>query len=264
MELTKFRNELKKLIPVGSPLWYPQFYVKRMILTFRDPSSVRKVRWHVIHQNILLEDYKAIYFHIPKVACSTIKLICADLLGMEIPIGDIAEEIHLLEFPSVRKYKINKFYRNYFKFAIVRNPWARIVSCYNDKINYDPGHVYERYENTFISYLKKMKVFSEGMSFDRFVEIICDIPDNYAEGHIRSQHRFITDECGNILADFIGRFEQLNQDFNFISEKLNIKSDLPHIRAGKTKNYKDYYSKATAQLIERRYEKDIEMFGYKY
>jgi len=211
------RHRVKKWVPVGSPLWYPYFLAKRFIKGLRDPSTLKKVVWYVAHQNILLEDYKAIYIPIPKVACSSLEQLCAELLGMEIPTHDIEEEIHLLDFPYAKKYKIKDHYADYFKFAFVRNPWSRLVSCYNDKINYEGGHVYERYDNSFINYLKKMKVFSGDMSFDRFVEVICDIPDEYAEAHFRSQHQFVMDERGNILTDFIGRFERLQSDVAFIS-----------------------------------------------
>jgi hypothetical protein len=183
---------------------------------------------------------------------------------LDIPTDDLAEEIHLLDFPCVKKYKMKEYYSDYFKFTFVRNPWSRVVSCYNDKINYDPGHVYERYKNPFIGYLKKMKVYSEGMSFDRFVEVICDIPDELSEAHFRSQHRFFTDESGNVLVDFIGRFEQLDTDFELVSNKMGIRTELPHVRPGKSRKYKDYYTKKSARLVERRYELDIEMSGYRF
>lgn len=264
MQLTSIRRRLKRWIPIGSPLWYPYILAKRSIQALRGSSSLHEVPWYVQNQNILLEDYRAIYIPIPKVACSTVKKFCADLLSMPIPSHDLAEEIHLLDFPCVKKYKIKDDYSDYFKFSFVRNPWSRLVSCYNDKINYDSGHVYERYENPFIEYLKEKKVFSEGMTFERFVEVICDISDDMAEAHFRSQHLYLTDESGNILVDFIGRFEQLDNDFKFISEKLKVRIDLPHIRRGKPRNYKDYYTTRAARMVERRYERDIEMFGYTY
>jgi hypothetical protein len=124
--------------------------------------------------------------------------------------------------------------------------------------------VYERYENTFIGYLKRMKAYSEGMSFRRFVEVICDIPDDVAEAHFRSQHCFFTDAWGNVLVDFVGRFEQLDQEFKSVSEKIGIRQELPHIRRGRSRRYKEFYTQGTARLIERRYEKDIELFNYRF
>ena len=264
MNSSYIRKSIKKWIPVGSPLWYPYFLSKRYIKSFRKEPLLQRGLQHVMHQNIVLDKYKAIYIPIPKAACSTLKSICADLLGMETPTNDVAEEIHLMDFPAAKKYKIHKKYVDYFKFAIVRNPWSRLVSCFNDKINYERGHVYERYENTFIEYLKKMKAFSEDMTFERFVEVICDIPDEYAEAHFRSQYLFLTDERGNFLPDFVGKFEELDVAFETISNKLSVNIPLPHIRQGKKRNYFSYYNNKTSKYVERRYERDIKMFGYLY
>lgn len=264
MQEPGIRNKIKKIIPVGSPLWYVYSLSKRSLRALHPSYKFQRVKWHVVHQNILLEDFKSIYFPIPKVACSSLKKICAGLLGMAVPINDTAEEIHLLNFPYAKKYKIRKDHRDYFKFAFVRNPWSRLVSCYNDKIAYESGHVYERYENHFIDYLKKMNAFSEGMSFDRFVEVVCNIPDEYAQAHFRSQHIYLMDERGNIPIDFIGRFEQLTGDFEFISKKIGVQIELPHIRPGKPKNYRAYYTVRTERMVAHRYEKDIEKFGYTY
>ena len=264
MTLIGMRKTVKRWAPIGSPLWYSYFLVKRSIQAVRDPSSVHEIRWHVVHENILLENHKSIYIPIPKVACSTIKALCAQLLGLQVPSHDVEEEIHRLDFPCVKKYRIAQDYGDYFKFAIVRNPWARLVSCYNDKIAYDRGHVYDRFENAFTAYLKKMGVFEPGMSFDRFVGVVCEIPDEFAEGHFRSQHAFLTDQKGRMLADFCGRVEQLDTDFDVIASKLGIDVALPRIRKGKTAGYQTYYTKETARLIARRYERDIELLGYTF
>jgi hypothetical protein len=258
------RKTVKRWAPVGSPLWYSYFLAKRSIQAFRDPSSLRDVRWHVVNENIVLEKYKSIYIPIPKVACSTIKALCAQLLGLPLPSQDVEEEIHNVHFPSVKKYRIAQDYRDYFKFAIVRNPWARLVSCYNDKIAYEQGHVYDRFENAFTTYLKKMNVFTEGMSFERFVAVVCEIPDELAEGHFRSQYAYLTDQKGRLLVDFCGRVEQLDTDFGVIARRIGIESGLPTIRKGKPGAYQSYYTNETARLIGRRYERDIELLDYKF
>lgn len=108
---------------------------KRSIQALRYLSLLQEVRGHAVQQNILLENYSAIYIPIPKVPCSTVKKICADLLVIPVPFRALSEEIHLIHFPCVRKYKIKDKYKDYFKFLFVQNPWLRLVSCYNDKIN---------------------------------------------------------------------------------------------------------------------------------
>ena len=258
------RHRLRRYVPIGSPIWTSCYFVRRGIRALFDPASKSPILWYVVHQNILLEHYKAIYFYIPKVACSTLKKVCVDLLNMNHAEGDLVEEVHLLAFPYVKKYKVADDYQDYFRFCFVRNPWSRLVSCYKDKIDYDQGHVYERYENSFIAYLKNMKMYSKDMNFERFVEVVCEIPDELAEGHFRSQHRFILDDHDRKLVDFIGKFEQLHLDFDKVTEKLGIQAELPHLRSRKDSGYADYYTNRISKLVGRRYERDIDMFGYQF
>jgi hypothetical protein len=264
MTLIGIRKKARRWAPVGSPLWYSYFLVKRSLQAVRAPAPLPEVRWHVVHENILLEPYKTIYLPIPKVACSTVKKICAQLLDMPVPSHDVAETIHLLHFPYAKKYRIARDYSDYFKFAIVRNPWSRLVSCYNDKIGYERGHVYDRFDNPFITYLKRMGVWEEDMSFERFVHVVCEIPDPSAEGHFRSQHAFLTDQKGSLLVDFCGRVEQLDTDFRVIANRMGIQTDLPRIRAGKAADYRTYYTPETARLVAKRYERDIELLRYTF
>ena len=105
-----------------------------------------------------------------------------------------------------------------------------------------------------------------GMSFDEFVRIISNIPDEKADRHFRSQHSYIADKNGNTLVDFIGRFENLSLDLKFVSEKTGI-SDfclLHENRSLRPKDYKEIYSNKTKNIITERYKKDIEMFGYQF
>lgn len=67
-----------------------------------------------VRQGMVFEKYKAIYFPIPKVACSSIK-------------------VFLTDFAEFSLDDLDKF-KNYFKFAFVRNPWDRLVSCYINKV----------------------------------------------------------------------------------------------------------------------------------
>ena len=81
-----------------------------------------------------------------------------------------------------------------------------------------------------------------------------------SEEHIRSQHKFFPKNI-----DFIGRFESVYSDFNFICEKLAISLKLPHQNKTWNKsNYTEYYNDETRQIVAEKYAKDIEYFGYKF
>jgi tRNA A22 N-methylase len=66
--------------------------------------------------------------------------------------------------------------------------------------------------------------------------------------------------------DFIGRFENLLEDFGKVCSILNCKNKLPHSQYNKKtpKRYTEYYNDETQQIVAEKYAKDIEHFGYKF
>lgn len=257
-----FSQWIRKRIPKGSPLWLLYRYTAKLAIMINtgDPVTIYHYK---IHDNIVLEKYKFIYFPIPKVACSTLKKVCADLLHMEINGSDINEHIHYQHFPCIKKYKINKFYNDYFKFCFVRNPWARLVSCYLNKIYVEPNinHI----NTKFVTFGNNSKYFKMGMSFDEFVYAVCRVPDEKSDSHFVSQYMYITDNEGNLLVDYIGKIESFHHDFKYICNKIGLKFEdlnVPHLMKSKQVDYRSYYSETTKEMIRQRYSKDIEFFQY--
>lgn len=213
---------------------------------------------------VILKNHKAIYIPIPKVACTSLLIACAELLEMkEIP---NISSVHSTYFPCVRKFGENSVYKDYFKFAFVRNPWDRLVSCYGNKIKKNQNFNDRWYRNGVSLGLAKYDgLFKAGMPFDEFANIIADIPDEDAEKHFRSQHTFLVDEKGDLLIDFVGRFEALDEGLDCIFKHLGVDySKIPHEQKSPHRNYKSYYSESLKARIYERYQKDICLFGYSF
>lgn len=139
-------------------------------------------------------------------------------------------------------------YQDLFKFCFVRNPYDRMVSAWK---------YYKEFFKTF-------------MSFKQFITISMDDTIDYHESRqIDSKswlrhHSIPQTHPYNCLqmADFIGRFENINKDMGIICDHLNIKAQLPHINKTKRDKYQDYYDVETRRLVKEFYKKDLELLEY--
>lgn len=213
---------------------------------------------HHRYRNIVMHERKALYFPIPKAASSSIKKVIAKDLGLY-----RGADIHELSYPAI-PHAFLKRCKGYFKFAFVRNPWDRAVSCYLNKILKDPGVNEDQYEKGIYKYWAKYNLFHAGMSFAEFVDAVCRIPDVEADAHFRCQASFFKTPAGDLEMDFIGRFENLAEDFRFAAGKIGWAGvELEHVnRSERQKSYRDYYDERTCEKISRRYSNTITRFQY--
>ena len=79
------------------------------------------------------------------------------------------------------------------------------------------------------------------------------------------QVSFIKDDNGELLVDFLGRFENYNEDAQKILADLNIADQkIPHNKKSIRTHYKEYYDKESIQMVDEMYAEDIAEFGYTY
>ena len=79
------------------------------------------------------------------------------------------------------------------------------------------------------------------------------------------QYHFISDWHGKNTMDFIGKFENLQEDFNTLCDKIGIpERQLPHQNKSEHGYYSEYYNNETREIVEEKYAKDIDYFKYSF
>ena len=217
---------------------------------------------------ILLEPYDAVYVEIPKVACTSIKVALARLLGIRL--DHLGGDPHAADFPAPAApfEGDGSLYPGLFTFAFTRNPWDRLLSCYRDKIRGEvPGFTSFTIRPGVADCLAGHGEFFADMSFDEFIRAVDSIPDGDADAHFRSQHSFLQTGAGRVGADFVGRFETLQSDLERVARAIGLAAslELPRLQSAQiTVNYVDFYTSETQGIVARRFREDIETFGYDF
>ena len=145
--------------------------------------------------------------------------------------------------------------KNYYKFAFVRNPWDRLVSKFNFDLQQNKGSIKPFYHNgNFDDFIKNLS--------DNFNYILQLKPTQFISCHFVPQTNFVFSK--KIKLDFLGRFENFDQDISKLAEKFNIKKEIKHENKTNHKSYDLYYSNKTRDIVEKLYKEDIKNFGYTF
>ena len=236
---------------------------------------------HLISGDLIaLHDYRSVYFAIPKVANSSIKAVCADLIRTRLNPQFVEKFWSDRWKPRIFREKRARAYLKrkrvlitreelaecdtYWKFCLVRNPWDRIVSCWKQKVS-DMNAMRGADSDCVASSLAGQGVFYPGMSFQRFVHTVAEIPDEDANGHFRSQYTFVTDEDGKLVVDFVGRMEAIETDIDYVFRTIGVSGHaVPHLLASGGKPYVEYYDRETREVVAKRFARDISLFEYSF
>lgn len=142
-----------------------------------------------------------------------------------------------------------RIFATFFKFASVRNPWARAVSLY------------------FRSEGVKMR---KSISFEGFCEHHLYASDTCLHPTLhRNQLDWLVDEHGKVIMDYIFKVEEFRQAIKEIKERSQGRIKLQYRQfntnnQSKSKTYRDLYTDHSRKLIAKRFEKDIDFFKYAF
>jgi len=219
--------------------------------------------------------YRCIFIHIPKTAGTSIERALGHLDGyteregqdhrslrmIEQPFPQLAafsSKENILEIARIVRYRFrsqknpnNKItvtadqYQDYFKFTVVRNPWARAYSWYKNVMR-DDIH-------------RQSYGITREISFKQF------LTDFGGKGMLKPQTYWIKNFKGEILLDYICRFESLEDDFAEVCRRMGIEPPpLPHEIQGPSSNYQEAYDSETVDMVRTLYGEEITLFKYEF
>lgn len=136
-----------------------------------------------------------------------------------------------------------------YSFGFVRNPWDRLVSWHSMCLERPEINEFTRHVATSLA------------EFDEFVEAA---PDGPAGKVAVNQLDYLCAADGSRLVSYVGRYESLEAGVAEISERIGTRLRLPHSNRSSHRDYRDYYSARTREIVAARFARDIGAFGYRF
>ena len=200
---------------------------------------------------MILHQEKFIYSHIPKTGGRSVEAAFAFDPVPRVPIDDpfevqVVEKETEKHLPAVLLQRsFPDVFQSYFKAWHVRNSWDLVVSAY---FWLKPG-------------CNLRREFKEWV-MNRFA----DTPTRETNIFIKPcQLDWISDENGLVIVDFVGRFESLKTNFEYICETIGATGKtLPHLNKTNHLHYSRYYDDETKEYIAELYRIDIDYFRFKF
>lgn len=215
----------------------------------------------------IIHSLKAVFIHIPKAGGTSIETCLCDfplfrhkLINKYNWYGNIKNDDikYELDHSTMAYLKNNcKYYnQNYFKFSVVRNPYARLVSEYH----------YCKYQ--YSRYIKNLDSFKDFIYEikSKFKYIIQNKEkDHLYVSHYLPQYLFTHNYRKVSIVDKVYKLENIKEDWKDICKNLNIEKDLVKVEKYSSKheyNYLDYYNQELKDIVYDLYKDDFIIFNY--
>jgi len=127
-------------------------------------------------------------------------------------------------------------------FTFVRNPYSRFTSACL-------GHDYATPDSL------------EEWVLGEFREKCVEKFKNWEWQELIPQNRYLIHD-GKEDVDFVGRFENIREDWKKLCERLGEEFELPHLNKNKISNHESYMNEMIKAVVRDVYLEDFELLGY--
>lgn len=194
---------------------------------------------------IINEDKNFIFIHIPKTAGGSMSKVLRATPGS-------------VKVKPTHGFAKDKCLKDMFSFAFVRNPWDRIYSIYsfvsqNKRNGMRRGDQQKYKEMGFKRFLLEGNLTMLAMQNGVTVPPVQKC----------QQLMWVTNKKGDIIVDYIGRFETLYEDFVYITNEIDV-GKLPHLNKSNHGDYRNEYDNEMIDFIAKYRKDDINTFNYEF
>jgi len=200
--------------------------------------------------------HKFVFAAVPKTGTHAVRQALRAHLGPEdieqvglfiqkkFPIPELAAIQHgHISLQQLRPHLSPEQFDSFFKFAFVRNPFDRYIS--------------------YCSFMTRAKG-----EFQRNPQpVMRHFLQNPPRQHVLfwPQHQFLTGADGELVTDYVGRVEAMQQSYDEIARRIGIPTaTLEKVNSSARAGYRDYYDDELIKGVARVYERDLELFGYEF
>jgi hypothetical protein len=102
-------------------------------------------------------------------------------------------------------------------------------------------------------------------NFDEFIDMVIsgNVVAPVHHDHVRPMKYYLCGDGGTVLADFVGRFENIDIDWRKLCSRLDVPHvDLPHDNKSKHKPWRECYTDEQLEHVVEHYADDFRIFDY--
>jgi hypothetical protein len=194
-----------------------------------------------------------VFIHTPKCAGTSIHRALRTIHDrLSLPLDE--RKYHKHEKASEVRRILGPTWDKCFTFSFIRNPWDLMVSSYHWWLNHASQFP------SLVEHASKVKALPDFGAFIR---------SPYGSEMINEQQgKDLTDwisDGDKVIVDLVGRYENLEQDWQRVCEALKIES-LPLTRENRVarSDYRSFYDVASQRLVADRFARTIKQFGYEF
>ena len=233
---------------------------------------------------LISHSHKFIFIHIGKTGGTAIEKVLCQYLNIDFEETKKDSQGNWWKHiwaKGMKKRVGAEIWDDYFTFAFVRNPYDMILSLYsmytqypeytNPQVHpalYHPWNQYQNFEHFILSigdkshepdrkWRKQLDKLGAKTQMDVWNSL-----KNLQTSYLTESWKGM-DGPGEILVDFVGKYENLIDDFHQICNTIDLpKLDLIHYGGTQHKPYQDCYNNRMKSIVYDHFALDIERFGY--